>query len=343
MIVIIIKCPTMVLLHLQGRTETNKVHEGVEIFLQSTTPQAFHFYRSCGFKQINLRNVDNRELLPPSLQERQEGDGALLWWVDVLGNDEQFPRLLYLPPGQMLKKPLSISLFDDDETASGGSKLPWCRFPTSLCSNPILRPTELDMEKVVSGLLMLENLLPGPLSPFLPLGSIHLHGEILMENRKNHGRMKRTAWMKAGKLEMMTALLMRNGRYNDAVAIVPFSLVHAIKTAFAAYKKATLVQKFIDSHLEDRKRQFDALFLEKYNASTYAVLSPVNNQYNAVQQEAHLYTIQFQKETKTTLPRTLIENKFKAKEEEIMTLWTRHNNNVSKKILSVNPCLIQKK
>jgi hypothetical protein len=59
---------------------------------------------------------------------------------------------------------------------------------------------------------------------------------------------------------------------------VPFSLVNAIGTAFEAYKKATLVQKFYDSYLIDRKGQFDALFLEKYNASTYAVLSPVNNQ-----------------------------------------------------------------
>jgi hypothetical protein len=33
--------------------------------------------------------------------------------------------------------------------------------------------------------------------------------------------------------------------------------------AFEAYKKATLVQKYKDSYLEDRKRQFDALFLEK--------------------------------------------------------------------------------
>jgi hypothetical protein len=72
------------------------------------------------------------------------------------------------------------------------------------------------------------------------------------------------------------------------------------------------------------------------------VLSPVNNQYNAVRQEAHSFTVQFQKETEIMLP-TLIENKFKAKEEEIMTSWTRHTNNVSKKILSVNACLIQKK
>jgi len=231
----------------------------------------------CGFNQNNLLNVKNCELLPPSLQEREDGDGALLWWISILGDDEQFLRLLYLPPGQMLKKPLTISLFDDDETASGGSKSPWCRFPASLRSNPVLRPTESDMEKVVSSLHLLENLLPGPLSPLLPPGSIHLHGEILMENRKNHGRMKGTAWMSTGELEMMTALLMRDGRYDDAVAIVPFSLVNAIGAAFEAYKKATLVQKFKNSYLEDRKRQFDVLFLEKYNASTYAVLSPVNN------------------------------------------------------------------
>jgi hypothetical protein len=55
----------------------------VEIFLQSTTPKAFQFYKSCGFKQINLWNENNCELLPPSLQECEEGDGALLWCVKI--------------------------------------------------------------------------------------------------------------------------------------------------------------------------------------------------------------------------------------------------------------------
>ena len=129
LIVIVIKRLTMALLHYKGKIETNKVLEGVEIFLQSTPPQAFQLYRSCGFKQINLCIENNRELLPPSLQEREDGDGALLWWVSIMGDDEQFPRLLYLPPGQMLKKPLTISLMGNDETASDGSKPPWCRFP----------------------------------------------------------------------------------------------------------------------------------------------------------------------------------------------------------------------
>jgi hypothetical protein len=67
------------------------------------------------------------------------------------------------------------------------------------------------MDKIVSILQMLESLLPGPLSPSLSPGSIHLHGEILMENRKNQGRMKGSVWMSTGKLEMMTALLMHHG------------------------------------------------------------------------------------------------------------------------------------
>ncbi len=151
-----------------------------------------------------------------------------------MGSDEQFPRLLYLPPGQMLNKPLTISLLNNDKTASDSSKSPWCRFPTSLRSNPVLRPTKSDIEKVISGLHMLKNHLPGPLSPLLPPGSIHLHGENPMKNRKNHGRMKGTVWMSTGKLEMMTALLMRDGRHDDAVAIVPFSLFNAIGKAFEA-------------------------------------------------------------------------------------------------------------
>jgi hypothetical protein len=56
----------------------------------------------------------------------------------------------------MLKKPLTMLLLDDDKTASDGSELPWCRFPASLHSNPVLRPTTLDIDIVVSGLHMLE-------------------------------------------------------------------------------------------------------------------------------------------------------------------------------------------
>ena len=111
---------------------------------------------------------------------------------------------------------------------------------------------------------------------------------------------------------------------------MPFSLVNAIGTAFQAYKKATLVQQFKDSYLEDRKRQFDALFLEKFNASTYNVLSSVNNWYNAIRDEAHSFALPFREETETTLP-TLNKSKSSAKVEEIMTLWTRHTNNISKK------------
>jgi hypothetical protein len=50
-------------------------------------------------------NIDNRQSIcsqkqiPPSLQESKDGDGALLLWVSILGDDEHFLRLLYLPPG----------------------------------------------------------------------------------------------------------------------------------------------------------------------------------------------------------------------------------------------------
>jgi hypothetical protein len=72
------------------------------------------------------------------------------------------------------------------------------------------------------------------------------------------------------------------------------------------------------------------------------VLSSVNNQFHAVRDDAHSLTLKFREETETALP-TLIETKFKAKEEEIMNSLTRHTDYVSKKMLSVNTCLIQKR
>jgi hypothetical protein len=104
-----------------------------------------------------------------------------------MGDVEQFWRLLYLPPGQMLKKSLTMSLLDDDETASDGFKSPWFQFPASFFTDPVLQPSNSDMDKVNTGLYMLDNLLPGPLRPLLPPGFIHLHGEILLENGKNTG------------------------------------------------------------------------------------------------------------------------------------------------------------
>ena len=119
------------------------------------------------------------------------------------------------------------------------------------------------MVKAFSGLDMLHNLLPAPLSPLLPPGSIHLHGEMHMNNRKVHGSMNGKKWMSTGELEMMTALLMRDGRYDDGVAVMPFSLVNAIGTAFEACKKATLVQQFKESYSNDRMNELAAIFLKK--------------------------------------------------------------------------------
>jgi hypothetical protein len=65
--------------------ETNEVLEGVEMFLQSTTPQAFQFYRSCGIKQINHRNEDNREILHCLSKNARKATvlccGGLVFWA----------------------------------------------------------------------------------------------------------------------------------------------------------------------------------------------------------------------------------------------------------------------
>jgi hypothetical protein len=70
-------------------------------------------------------------------------------------------------------------------------------------------------------------------------------------------------------------------------------------------EKATLVQQFKDSYRGDRKRQFDSLFLEKYNASMSAVLSPVNNQYNAARDKVHSFALQFGRETEAMIQLSL--------------------------------------
>ena len=343
-IILVVKRLTMALLHYKGEVLNNEVLMDVEVFLQSTTSHAYYFFRSCGFKQINLKNEDNRELLPESLQERVEGNGGDFWWVSALGEDEQIPRLLYLAPGQFVRKPEVIRIVDSDLPPADGSKSIWCRYPpaSSDVSN-LPRLSDRDMSDVFIGLDLLENLLPLPINPVLPPGSIHVRGEMLMKSRRDHGIMKGKGWMSTGELDLLTSLVMRDGRYDDSVAIVPFAYVNSIAMAFEAYKKATEFQDFKGKYFKQREAELKEIFLEKYNADVYCVLSAMNSPVDSTtRNEAVAIVLKHREESKAKFP-DVANEKFQCTEGDITRNWQQHMNFVAKTILSENVGLIQKK
>jgi len=49
-----------------------KIPKTVSIYLQSTEAAAYHFYRACGFRQINSANSNGMDLLPVALQAKMD-------------------------------------------------------------------------------------------------------------------------------------------------------------------------------------------------------------------------------------------------------------------------------
>ena len=80
---------------------------------------------------------------------------------------------------------------------------------------------------------LLKHLLPPPMMNQIPPGSLCVRGEMLSaSNRIQHTS---TTYKGTGEIEMMLALLLNDGRYDDAVSVVPLSYLEAVSLAANAH------------------------------------------------------------------------------------------------------------
>ena len=78
--------------------------------------------------------------------------------------------------------------------------------------------------------------LPTPLRHVLPPMSHHLHGDVTSERRFQHIY---KLYMSDGELELMLAIILGDGRYEESISILPFTyvpLIHAAASLYADYK-----------------------------------------------------------------------------------------------------------
>jgi hypothetical protein len=93
------------------------------------------------------------------------------------------------------------------------------------------------MEEANAGLDLLNNLLPPPFSLLVSPEKMRCSGELVSHSRLNHSKSGGKAWMATGELQMMTALLMKDGRYEDSVAILSFTDMQRIQGCFELLQK----------------------------------------------------------------------------------------------------------
>lgn len=211
----------------------------VDVYLQCTIPSAYQFYLSLGFVHINnqLPFDDGQSMLPDCIRKAlQETPEAFIQNNDPSGTK---CKLMHLRPGTLQQANTP------DETATiekGISSLKtiasfvWCQYPPSKRGYKArIFLTEEHLAMAHQGLTNLQNLLPPPYNRLLPSESFRFHGDVLAGNRIMHSKLNGGAWMSGSEIDMLLALLLRDGRYDESVSIIPTSYAQTIEEGYETH------------------------------------------------------------------------------------------------------------
>ena len=78
-------------------------------------------------------------------------------------------------------------------------------------------------------------LLPGTIKEVVPASAFNTRGEMVIESRIEHSERNGEKWMSTGELDLLTATLMLDGRYQDSCIIFPCRISAKLTEAFHLY------------------------------------------------------------------------------------------------------------
>jgi hypothetical protein len=204
---------------------------------------------------------DGKALLPPLLLDSLANPddiafrhfGRIPEEHRVPGISVHPPRLMQLFPGALrIQQSVDLTRVGENEgniiQQSVQEKTTWCRYPMYLSSLPrtqtILTPD--DMNKVVlNNLDLLNNLCPDPGRKIhlLPPSKMKVTGDMMIDTRVKYTKGRGKTDLDTHVLDMMMAILLRDGRYDSTATVLPFCSILGIEFGFLAHQKYKLMQQ----------------------------------------------------------------------------------------------------
>jgi hypothetical protein len=297
---------SMCVLHTRGtRAGHFKYPRPVHIYLQCTQSAAYHFYLSCGFVQLNRGRDDGKSLLPPSLLKLVEKHSS--YWIpyciptgdesDDHQSVQELPpcKLMHLQPGHLChpnlssdntKTPSTIipETSTDAPSKTTSERLSYKEFTWSFYPLPInqgwndiqSRLTGEAMDNCFLRMHCLEALIPcGMNRGLLPAASLRLKGRMFASRRLLHNKHQNKFWFQGDELELMLALILRDGRYDDYVATIPIIYAQSLAQASSKHARYTRLCKLLEEAREKKipPDQIDALVRTTFNGDSALVIS----------------------------------------------------------------------
>ena len=246
----------------------------LSLFLQCSQEEStFQFYIGLGFIHVNKDSKDDGiGKLPQAFWfSFSNPDDCAFHHFDGTpdpdsSEEEVASRLMMLPPGALKVRETSVvvNTDKDNETSSLSDleKKTWCRFPMYLPTIPrsktILSCTEMD-NMILEDLDLLKKLCPPCQSkklPLLPPKKMYVHGDMMLDTRIEHTKSMGKHWLQTFSLDMMLAMLLRDGRYETCTTVIPCQLIPNIRAAFEAHQRLKRMQEILleNKHLTEAQQ-----------------------------------------------------------------------------------------
>jgi hypothetical protein len=343
MLIMVIKRLTMDLLRFLNSVQScSSALTGVDIYLQCSQPQAKAFYDACGFVRINEPDDDGVQLLPNTFFEPSDpSDNFAFAWVQS-ADDERHIALLRLRSGCLCN-----SFVDPDTEVKVLRTVPgkepsytFAQYPSSTILSRAGASGALfsnsDLGPLYAGLNLVDELVPPPADVLLAPGKLRIKGEIQLQSRFEHGLASGKSWMGTGELEMMLALLLKDGRYEASVSVIPVTQVHFIQRCFESFSNYYLFDG-------ETKKLMKAKELELKAAA--ALVFPAENEEKvplSVRKERNIHTDKALMDAAPTIV-DAVASRLGGTKKKLWESYTFQMNQILKRVVIANQGIMQKK
>ena len=126
-----------------------------------------------------------------------------------------------------------------------------------------------DVQQCFVGLDLLDQIIPTTDGKLLPPGALRFSGELTAKQRKDHSKKNGTAWLTTGQIELMHALIFRDGRYDNSVFVMRMSFMSYVHNGYITQNRVTSMLKMKEGLPAD---MVEAV-LEKYISNKFGMSS----------------------------------------------------------------------
>ena len=341
----------------------------MDVYLQCPHKDPMAFYRACGFLQINLQDTTGLELLPKTIADTLHDETAEGFaWIVPESDEHCIIPLMQLCSGSLLNTPKEVlpdkneqvlaskdggsgsllnsakevvdlqNVLEDAGNAGGKSNVfLWCQYPPSISdvdNAPVSALlTNVDLEEAHAGLHLLNNLLPPPFGLLVSPEKMRCSGEMVSHGRLNHSKSGGKTWMATGELQMMAALLMKDGRYEESVAILSFTDMQLIQGCFELLQKHLSAKKY-EKDLNDAKEAELCAIAED-------CFKEIKDESMKEVAKAQYVTDALDKNSAVVC--ALVKKKFGGSKDDLYSRYDDQMNQVVKNVLIFHPGLLQKR